>query len=283
MKKSTVILIAIVCSLSFFLLVYYGLRYSRGVPTVIEEKKKTTLVAVPFIDKDINLAHGLALELWIELKSQEIELMHQVTVLPWGKGLVSPVRLKAFHNGRHIYFYLSWPDDTEDRVVDKGKFSDACAIMFPLGDKVQTHTIMMGFMGKANIWQWKASQNKEYWLKEEETSGAYVDFYYPFEEEELLVVSKDRPVSAVNDLVAIRVGTITPKEKQDVEGRGLWEKGRWQVVFRRLLKEIDPETGAVFEGLKERLCALAVWNGSQGDRGGRKSISDWVELRIKWD
>ncbi len=141
---------------------------------------------------------------------------------------------------------------------------------------------MMGFMGKSNIWQWKASQDKEYWLKEKPETKSYVDFYYPFEEKELFVVSKDVPQSAVNDLMSIRVGTITPKKTQNIQGKGFWDNGTWRVVFKRPLQLSDPELDPAFNSGQKRLCTFAVWNGAKGDRGGRKSISDWVELEIKY-
>ena len=109
---------------------------------------------------------------------------------------------------------------------------------------------------------------------------AYADYYYPFEEEEIFSVSKDIPKSAVKDLLAIRVGTITPKETQNVSGRGFWKDGVWQVVFKRSLKAVDAEDDADFRPGR-KLCAFAVWNGAKGDRGGRKTISDWAELDVK--
>jgi hypothetical protein len=195
---------------------------------------------------------------------------------------VPKILVKAFHNQKDIYFYLSWSDDTEDRVHARNQFSDACALMLPLGKESQAPSIMMGFIGRANIWHWKASQDREFWYNEYYQSGAYADFHYPFEEQELFVVSKDIPQSAVNDLLAIRIGTVTPKENQNaVEGRGLWKDGLWQVVFKRTLSAANPEDDAAFDLSQTRLCAFAAWNGAEGDRGGRKSISDWVELIIK--
>ncbi|HEB36236.1 MAG TPA: hypothetical protein ENI18_10400, partial [Candidatus Aminicenantes bacterium] len=153
---------------------------------------------------------------------------------------------------------------------------------FPLEKKEQPSTIMMGFMGKANIWQWKANQNEEYWFQKVPSVSSYVDFHYPFEEKEMFIVSKVVPESAVNDLLAVRVGTITHKKEQTVHGRGIWENGTWHVVFKRSLKPVLLEDDVVFyPGEEKMLCAFAVWNGATGDRGGRKSISDWVELEVK--
>lgn len=279
-KKSTVILVSFISIALFGALIYYGFTHVRGVPVIDKEQEKVN-ITIPFIDKDIDFAKGIEPDIWKKIEPQEIKLMYQVTILPWGISKMSPLHVKAFHNKDDIYFYITWKDVTEDRVVDIGKFSDATAIMFPLDKDSQPSTIMMGFLGKANIWQWKASQDKEYWLKEKPESDAYVDFYYPFEEEELYVVSEDIPQSAVNDLIAIRIATITPKEKQIIIGRGYWDNGIWQVVFKRQIVTSFPSLDAEFPADDKILCAFAVWNGSDGDRGGRKSISNWVELEME--
>lgn len=280
MKKAGIILITVILLAAFGLLVYQGLRHARGVP-VAKEKIERVVLEVPFIDKEPDLAKGISSDIWEPLSSKEIKLVYQLMVLPWPKGVTSPISIKAFHNKEDIYFYIKWKDDTEDADLGINKFSDACAVMFPLGDKVQPSTIMMGFIGKANIWQWKASQDKEYWQGILRKTDAYSDFYYPFEEEELFVVSKDEPMYSANDLLAIRVGTITKKEIHNVQARGFWKDGVWQVVLKRSLNPADRESDAVFDIGKKKLCAFGIWNGANGDRGGRKSISDWVELIIK--
>lgn len=280
MKKFIILTIAIVVLALFSLSVYYGLKHSRGVPVKIEEAARAGIEA-PFIDRDIDLSKDIGSPLWEEMEPQKIDLVYQVMILPWPKprNTLPPVMVKAFHNKDDIYFYLSWRDDTEDRLLKTNTFSDACAIMFPIGEEVQPRSIMMGFMGAANIWQWKASQDREYWGGKELLTQAYSDYYYPFEDDETLPVSKAVPRSAVNDLMAIRIGTVTPKELQNVTGRGFFKDGKWQVVFKRSLKAVSPEEDASFNR-GGKWCAFAVWDGARGDRGGRKSISDWVELRV---
>ncbi len=297
MKKTVVIAVSAIVIVSFGALVYYGLRHARGVPVAIEKIERVTLEA-PFIDREIDLSKGISEDIWNAIPSKEIKLMYQLMVLPWPRGLIEPISVKAFHNKSDVYFYIEWKDDTQDIFLETNRFSDACAIMFPMDEKVQPHSIMMGFLGKANIWQWKASQDREYWFKQLRKTSAYSDFYYPFEDEELFVISKEEPKFSANDLLAIRVGTITKKETYNVHARGFYSQGlspveagnteiksrlnhgRWKVVFKRSLKATDAEEDAVFDSGK-KLCAFGVWNGSKGDRGGRKSISDWVELVIE--
>jgi len=278
--KNKVIIITLVFVAGFLGLVYYAIMHSRGIPVKIE-KIETPVLAVPFIDTRIDLSKDISLNTWDTLSGKEIKLMYQVMVLPWPKAVVPSVLVKAFRTQEDIYFYVSWKDDTEDRTHAMNQFSDACAIMFPLGKEAQPSSIMMGFIGKTNIWHWKASQDNEYWQGAHPKTDAYADFYYPFEEKELFVVSKQTPQSAVSDLLAIRVGTVTSKEANAIQGRGFWKDGAWNVVFKRPLKAENIEEDTGFELGKKRLCAFAAWNGSKGDRGGRKSISDWVELDIK--
>jgi DMSO reductase family type II enzyme heme b subunit len=78
------------------------------------------------------------------------------------------------------------------------------------------------------------------------------------------------------------VGTVTLKPTQTVNGRGEYRNGVWRAVFKRSLAAGDPEIDADFAkpGVSQ-LSAFAVWNGSKGDRGGRKSISDWVDLVLE--
>jgi hypothetical protein len=279
-KKTVVILISSFLVISFLGLVYHGIRHSRGTPADYEEPERVA-IEIPHLEKEIDLVKGISQDVWDSLPSKQIELMYQVTVLPWPKSMIPSLTVKTFHNNKDIYFYLSWKDETENRLLDTGKFSDACAIMFPLEEVVQPATIMMGFMGKTNIWQWKGNQDNEYWLKKVSSTKAYVDFYYPFEEKELFPVSKVIPRSAANDLVAIRVGTITPKENQNVQGRGFWERGTWHVVFKRSLQRDDPEVDAAFDSSGKKICTFAIWNGETGDRGGRKSVSEWAELKLQ--
>jgi len=280
MKKSTVILIAIGLIIIFTIIVYFGVRYARGNPVTIKEPTESVTLAADYIDKDINLDKGVSMDIWDNIEAVEIELLHQVMVMPWSKSLMSPLEVKAFHNNSNIYFYLSWKDDTKDITIDIDEFTDASAVMFPLEDEIQPSTILMGFIGGANIWHWKASQDKEYWSVVPAETDNYVDSYYPFEEEELFAVSKEKIESAVSDLIAIRVGTITHKQNQNIQGRSLFEDGIWHVVFKRSMDIEDPETDLVIEPGQEKLIAFAIWNGSNGDRGGRKSISDWVELNV---
>ncbi len=277
-KKTTVITIAVVTVIGFGILIFLGANRVRE----MGESEARVELEVPFLDKTLDLTQDIGTEIWSSLSAHEIDLRYQVMILPWGVSDVSPLRVKAFHNKKDIYFYLTWGDNTEDRVYDIGKFSDASAMMFPTQKEVPASTLMMGFMGKSNIWQWKANADAEYWALDLPQKRVYSDFYYPFEDKELFPVSKSQTASAVTDFAAISVGTLTPKDQQIIQGKGIWKDNSWQVVMKRSLGiSKGSEFDTVFIRESARLCAFAVWNGSNGDRGGRKSISDWVLLEVK--
>ena len=279
MKKTWVVIIIALSLTGFGAAVFFGIRVARGVP-VADEVKVPHRVVAQLIDREIDLSEGIDVEFWDTLEPQQIDLQYQVMILPWPKEVVPFVNIKSFHNGRRIYFYLQWQDEVEDADININRFSDACAVMFPLGDDVPASTLLMGFMGNANIWHWKANRGREYWTGIRTEDKAYVDFYYPFENEELFVVSKDRIESAATDLVSARIATVTVKPIQSVEARGAYENGIWRVVFRRTLEVMDAEIDAQFtESVIQ--CAFAIWDGAHKDRGGRKSISDWVELVMR--
>jgi DMSO reductase family type II enzyme heme b subunit len=281
MKKTAIVtLISLGMLVGFAALVYYGFKHSRGEPVAYQEPE-VAILEIAHLDTDIDLSRGVAQDVWASLPAKEIELMYQVTVLPWPTTMVESLSIKSFHNSKEIFFYLSWSDNTENRIHEIGKFSDACAIMFPLEKTVKPTTIMMGFMETTNIWQWKAQQDEEFWAKTAPTTKVYVDFYYPFENEEIFPISKDIPVSAVNDLLAVRVGTVTQKETQKIQGRGFWENGIWHVVFKRDMPAQNPQADAEFVSNDSKYCAFGAWDGQNGDRGGRKSISEWVKLEIE--
>jgi len=276
-RKWKVFLIITIVVVLCGVLIYRGFRFARGKPVPLEEVRAMTVVDVHFLDETIDLSEGIDENLWAEITPHEIGLVYQLMILPWPGGRVSSVAVKAFHNKKDIYFYLSWLDPTEDRFVALKKYTDACAIMLPIKGGNLAQNLMMGFMGETNIWQWKASQDREIWIQRDEPEKTYVDFYYPFEDEETLSISKDSYNSAVNNLYSMGVGTSTPGDDQTITGRGIWIEGTWQVVFKRSLKSENPEVGDLFSAT-ERNCAFAVWEGTGKDRGGRKSISEWVKL-----
>lgn len=278
MRKAVALACAAAVVLLFAVLIITGVRRASLPPAQAVEYPK---LRMPFMDAGIDLTQGIAPELWERLPATEVTLVHQLMVLPWPRNAMSPLTVRAFRNSEDAYFLFTWRDDTEDRAKLPGEFPDAAAVLFTLTEEKQPASVlMMGFLGPANIWQWKGHLDSAFWLGEEPDIPAEADFRYPFEENETLPVSKAKVVSAARDLIALGPGTITEKASQRVSGRGLWENGTWHVAMRRSIAALDADADASFPAGEQRV-AFAVWNGAFGDRGGRKSISDWVVLEVE--
>lgn len=216
----------------------------------------------------------------------EIPLTFQVLAIPWGRSDKGPLTARALHNDKRLYIRLEWSDATENRhTVRIEELPDACAVMFPL-EATQPPSLMMGFLGRVNIWHWKANWDTQFWAKAPNFPGG--GDIYPFDDDPVfyparavgnLRAATDLP-SAVEDLLSDGPGSITTKERQSVAGRGWWREGRWQVVFARALHTEGPDDFQFNPGSETRM-AFAVWDGGRGEKGSRKSISEWTTLALQ--
>lgn len=280
-NKGVVILI---CVLSTVFFVWLGLyawsrRYGADVLYEVNEPQQLT---VALKQRTLTLQpEDLYDEVWMDLPASEVPLFGQVTEKPWPKGVTRSVSVQAFHNETDIYFRLSWEDDMQNDALAVDSFSDACAIAIPLDPAAPLRSIMMGFSSPVNLWHWQAHQDTRFWEgRKAIPTATESDFTYPFEDKETLSVSSPELSTAVCDLLAQRAGSLTPKEKQSVQGRGHWQSGRWTVVYTRALKTTDTEQDSQFV-TRRQMSSFAVWDGDQQDRGARKSISDWVVLDLE--
>ncbi|MCX8104025.1 MAG: ethylbenzene dehydrogenase-related protein, partial [Candidatus Bipolaricaulota bacterium] len=193
------------------------------------------------------------------------------------------------HNGRLIAFLLEWADPTKDQeLAQTDKFGDGVAVQFPVDPKANPSPFMGDARNAVNIWQWQAA-----WQRDIDEGGlADVDRTYPPYASEVpygIYVGRDvgnwrsqrDHKTPVENLIAQGFGTLTHQELQHVLGKGVWENGRWRVVFVRAL-----HTGlagdASFEAGQKNLVNFAVWDGSSGESGARKSVSlNWHELTLE--
>ncbi len=264
--------------------------YFKEISTQIHPKNSTTLpkptklvVHVPFLKQQIDLNNGIDFEFWRARAGVTQGLVYQTTIPPWPQARKNEdelhITIKAFHNSKAIYIYLAWRDDTEDRVTETNIFSDSSSVMFPLAEQPGPLSLLMGMEGEVNIWQWKADQDAKYWLNYKTERPTYFEYYDPFEEEEVLALFKTYENLSAYDFLSSGLGTLTLKTHQTVAARGVFVEDGWNIVFTRPLERKDVQTDA---NLKQETfyCAFAVWDGSTGDRGGRKLISDWVEFAL---
>lgn len=242
--------------------------------------------------------------LWDRATPAEVPLTGQLTTLPIRPEASTPrVEVRALHNATHIAFHLAWDDESRDvRTTRMHEFRDAVAIM--LGPSGLTG-ICMGSRGElAHIAQWKADWQADIDEGFHDLHDAFPNFWvdtypwavgdppyalpeaFPDEARDLLLgwdvgnpFSQPLKATPVEDAVATGFGTIATQDHQDVLGRGVWADGRWQVVIARRLDTGDADDQPLDAGGRYQI-AFAVWDGSEGDVGARKSVSSFVTMEV---
>lgn len=97
-------------------------------------------------------------------KHMVIDLDPQMITNPmWPNPSTKWVNVKAATNGKEIAVRLQWVDSTRnDVMVTSQQYKDQAAIMFPVNQSGEEPPFTMGGDGeRVNIWQWKATWDKE--------------------------------------------------------------------------------------------------------------------------
>jgi hypothetical protein len=96
------------------------------------------------------------------------------------------------------------------------------------------------------------------------------------------IVSDPLRKSPAEDLAAQGFGTLTarPRADQRVEARGVYSTDTYRVMFRRDLAGRGRQSVTLAPGTTVPV-GFAVWNGSAGDRDGKKSVTIWQELVLE--
>jgi hypothetical protein len=183
-----------------------------------------------------------------------------------------------------------WADKTSDDTSTRAEdFSDAVAVEFPAQSASSVPSVCMGQAdGGVNIWQWRADSDKGVASPAEAYTNALIDSYPSDEPVFFTARAAGNPIAnsaetgPVQTLVAQLFGTLSPASTQNAQGKGVHDDGRWAVVFSREFESADPEQ-AVFEVGTATDIAFAVWDGSNDERNGRKSVSGFVKLFVSPD
>ncbi|MFN3395499.1 MAG: ethylbenzene dehydrogenase-related protein [Thermodesulfovibrionales bacterium] len=217
---------------------------------------------------------------WGKAVAINVPLVPQVMAKPRiYESKIKELKVRAMHNTKDIAFLIEWEDPTDDSSVDIDKFSDAVALEFPSQTaKEKPHFAMGDKENTVNIWFWKAT-----WQKAVEGERLYAmvdDFAGGIEVGN--PVSKQRAIP-VENIIAQGFGSATDMEKannQNVTGKGLRDGNRWIVLFKRPLSSSE-RFEALFKEGGVTPVAFAVWNGSDGERGGRKVVSTWYYVGLE--
>ena len=227
----------------------------------------------------------------------------------WRTDRPEEVTVRALHDGKEIALLAVWSDATNDHTAMRPQdFRDAVAVEFALTP--DPPFFAMGQKGQfVNIWMWKSERQADLEPVFQDLDKVYpnigIDSYpnplaSPLEQPTRHaltlrssptfvtgwgagnIVSDPTRQSAAEDLAAQGFGTLRPRPRDDqvVDARGVYQRDTYRVMFRRALAGKGERAVGLAPGATVPV-AFAVWNGSAGDRDGKKSVTIWQDLIIE--
>ncbi|MBI4638422.1 MAG: c-type cytochrome [Candidatus Rokubacteria bacterium] len=232
-----------------------------------------------------------------------------VMPLWWRSDRPEEITVRALHDGTQLALLLIWADATHDHTAMRPQdFRDAVAVQFsPTPDPP---FFAMGARGAlVNIWMWKSERQADLEPAFQDLEKIYpnlgIDSYpnlktAPVEQptrhaltlgsDPMFVtgwgagniVSDPSRLSPAEDLVAQGFGTLRarPRADQAVDARGVYTTGGYRVMLRRDLAGRGVGGVTLAPGTTVPV-GFAVWNGSAGDRDGKKSVTIWQDLVLE--
>lgn len=224
-------------------------------------------------------------DLWANTASIDVPLTAQATTAPFGGGSIETLEARAVHDGESLFLRLEWTDDAEDLAAAADEFTDAVAVQFPGVGQGSVPAICMGQAeSNVNIWQWRADLQAGR-PRAAEDLGAVVDVEAADEPLSFPAEASGNPLSdpdaePVQNLLAAGFGTLAPAPDDIiVDGHAVRGEEGWSAVFMRpLVVEADGQPDFFVGGHMD--VAFAVWDGSNHDRDGQKSVSQFVTLGL---
>lgn len=172
--------------------------------------------------------------------------------------LTDTITARAFYNDKDIVFLLEWDDRNyskprdpdSEKLADGELYDDAVALYFPAGvvreDASKPYFGLGDEKNPVNVWYLTASGiRKEFDLK-----GV-----------EVFDVKNIRKSLAVN-------------------AKGEYRNGRWKVIMKRTRKT-SLDIDAQFEAGRLTPLAMAVWDGTNGEKDLKHTFSGWFLVELK--
>lgn len=161
---------------------------------------------------------------------------------------IERANVKVAYTQQRLYVRLSWADGTEDGNVTPSQYEtprlnsygDAVAVQLPADVSQQPGIAMGSPESKVNVWWWNGDMGRQ-------------------------------------ELLAAGPGSATEFERTTVSTNATYRDGRWHVVFSRQLA-VDESNRASLAVERDVPVSFAIWNGSNAERAGRKSVSEWYAL-----
>lgn len=241
---------------------------------------------------------------WRHVEAVNLHMMP----LWWRDDRPEILSVKALHDGKQLAIRMMWADESHDRTAIRPQdFRDAAAVEFALTD--DPPFFGMGEKGQfVNLWMWKSERQADLEPAFQDIDKVYpnigIDSYPNLMRSALEqptrhaltlesnpdfitgwgagnIVSDPTRKSASEDLSAQGFGTLKarPITDQKVEAKGVYDLGTYRVVLRRSFKG-NGKFSVDLNPYQTVPVAFAVWNGSAGDRDGKKSVTIWQDLVI---
>jgi hypothetical protein len=235
----------------------------------------------------------------------------------WIDDRIEGLVVSALHNETDLAVRLSWIDPSYDhRAVGQDEFRDAVALQFSMSSDPPFYMGDYTAEGGVNIWMWKADRQTDLANGYQDVDDAFPDRAVDRYPEQLaksaseesrewtgssimehdpqfvtawgagnLVAKPDLPTST-ECLVARGPGTLSgkPPAVQFVQGQAVYERGVWYVQLQRSMSlphEHGESDERSFKSGDQLPVSFAIWNGSAGDRDGKKNISIWQTMIIE--
>ncbi len=210
------------------------------------------------------------------------------------EGTIRELVARALHNGKELGLLLEWDDADRDDLDGIGVFHDGVAVQLPARAGTTPPITMGGPGAPVHVLQWRATWQRDL------AGKTGVDQIYPRVVHDIMPddilsaadalpywpgravgnpVSNTARKTAVEEIVAEGFGTVTHVAKQSARGGAIHEGGRWKVAMAMALER--PEAGDPLRPDTQWPIAFAVWEGADGNRGGRKHIAGWLTLGLE--
>ncbi|HEU4403489.1 MAG TPA: ethylbenzene dehydrogenase-related protein [Candidatus Polarisedimenticolia bacterium] len=242
------------------------------------------------------------------LWNQAVPVALHLMPLWWRAERPEELTVRALHDGKDLALLLVWTDSTYDHTAIRVQdFRDAVAAEFSL--TADPPFFAMGARGDyVNIWMWKSERQADMEVAFQDLDKVYPNIgidSYPNSMRSALeqptrgaltlqsdptyvtgwgagnIVSDPTRASSAEDLRAQGFGTLQarPGAGSALSSKGVYAIDSYRVIFRRALGLDDPQAVRLQPGSTVPV-AFAVWNGSAGDRDGKKSVTIWQELKL---
>ncbi|WP_251343322.1 ethylbenzene dehydrogenase-related protein [Haloplanus halophilus] len=176
---------------------------------------------------------------WSTVPAADVALSSAPSGVPnAGDTSIDRVHVQAARSGDRFHVRLQWEDPTRNVTAGSPRsFMDAVAVQFPVNTSSRPPIAMGGRDNRVNVWYWSAD-------------------------------------GATQELLAGGAGTTTAFPSPAVDANATYANGTWTVVYTRDVAAPSENRTALDAG--DRLdVAVAVWNGGNDERAGRKAVSEW--------